>query len=189
MDGHRSYVPPAYIPIGQSVSEAEIISKDEGHPIPNELKDELSQWSSGICACCDDMQSCFIGLCCPCFLFGKNSALLGSQTMFGSCATHFILWALMNAVCCLSTDGALWNVAGCFLACYACGYRKALRSKYNLPEAPCGDFLTHFFCHCCAICQEYREIRERAGGSSSRELNLAVVTPPTTQTMESIPQK
>lgn len=56
-----------------------------------------------------------------------------------------------------------------------------------MQEAPCGDFVTHFFCHFCAICQEYREIRERAGGSGSHDLNLAVVIPPTTQTMESNP--
>lgn len=66
-------------------------------------------------------------------------------------------------------------------------------SPFNLwnmmQEAPCGDFVTHFFCHFCAICQEYREIRERAGGSGSHDLNLAVVTPPTTQTMESNPEK
>ncbi|XP_022152000.1 protein PLANT CADMIUM RESISTANCE 10 isoform X1 [Momordica charantia] len=184
MVGRSSYVPPAYVPIGQSDSEAGIISSNEGHAAPIESKDGLTQWSSGICACFDDTQSCFIGLFCPCFLFGKNAEVLGSRTMFGSCATHFILWALTNAVCCLLTDGVLWNVPGCFVACYACGYRKELRSKYNLPEAPCGDFVTHFFCHLCAICQEYREIRERAGGSGSHDLNLAVVTPPTTQTME-----
>ncbi|XP_023540976.1 protein PLANT CADMIUM RESISTANCE 10-like [Cucurbita pepo subsp. pepo] len=190
MDGGISYVPPAYVPLGQSDPEAEIISRDEGsHSPPNELKDGLSQWSSGICACCDDMQSCFVGLFCPCFLFGKNAELLGSRTMFGSCATHFILWALTNTVCCLLTDGLFLNLPGCVLACYACGYRKALRSKYNLPEAPCGDFVTHFFCHFCAICQEYREIRERARGSGPHDLSLAVVTPPTTQTMDSNPEK
>ena len=75
----------------------------------------------------------FVGLFCPCFLFGKNAELLGSRTMFGSCATHFILWALTNTVCCLLTDGLFLNLPGCVLACYACGYRKALRSKYNLP--------------------------------------------------------
>lgn len=58
MDGRSSYVPPAYVPLGQSDTEAEIISRDDGHPTPNELQDGLSQWSSGICACCDDMQSC-----------------------------------------------------------------------------------------------------------------------------------
>ncbi|EXC30810.1 hypothetical protein L484_027989 [Morus notabilis] len=50
-------------------------------------------------------------------------------------------------------------------------------------EAPCGDFVTHLFCHLCANCQEYREIRERSG--SSPDLNLAIVTAPPVQKMES----
>lgn len=54
-----------------------------------------------------------------------------------------------------------------------------------MQEAPCGDLATHFFCHLCAICQEYREIRERCGGSDPSGSNLAVVTAPPVQTMES----
>jgi len=52
-------------------------------------------------------------------------------------------------------------------------------------EAPCGDFVTHFCCHLCAICQEYREIRERAGDSEATDMKLAVVTAPQVQTMQS----
>ncbi|XP_063948765.1 protein PLANT CADMIUM RESISTANCE 10 isoform X2 [Daucus carota subsp. sativus] len=51
-------------------------------------------------------------------------------------------------------------------------------------EAPCGDFVTHFFCHLCALCQEYREIRERSGSSYSPDLSLVEVTAPQVQTME-----
>lgn len=54
-----------------------------------------------------------------------------------------------------------------------------------LQEAPCGDFVTHFFCHLCAICQEYREICERSGDSNPPDLNLVAVTAPPAQTMES----
>lgn len=50
----------------------------------------------------------------------------------GSCTTHFILWAFFNTICCFLTEGILLGLPGCFVACYACGYRKTLRSKYNL---------------------------------------------------------
>ncbi|XP_052173768.1 protein PLANT CADMIUM RESISTANCE 10 [Diospyros lotus] len=188
MGGRSNYVPPRYIPLGQSDLEAEVGARNDEIPVPARPEisgDAPSQWSSGICACCDDIQSCFIGTLCPCFLFAKNAEFLGSGTLFGSCTTHFIFWALVNTVCCLLTDGVLLGLPGCFVACYACSYRKALRSKYNLEEAPCGDFVTHFFCHLCAVCQEHREIRERSGGSSPPDLSLAEVTAPPVQTMES----
>lgn len=129
-------------------------------------------------------QGC-IGCLCPCYLFGKNAEFLGSGTFMGSCVTHFILWSLVNTACCLLTDGLFLGLPGCLVSCYACGYRNTLRSKYNLPEAPCGDFVSHFCCHLCAICQEYREIRERAGDSEATDMKLAVVTAPPVQTMQS----
>ncbi|CAJ1926834.1 unnamed protein product [Sphenostylis stenocarpa] len=187
MKNQHGYVPPAYIPLGQSDSggvDVSLLQSNEQLPDSNGSNQLQAQWSSGICACCDDMQSCCIGFLCPCFLFGKNAEFLGSGTFLGSCVTHFILWSVVNTACCLLTDGLFLGLPGCLVSCYACGYRKALRSKYNLPEAPCGDFVTHFCCHPCAICQEYREIRERSGGSESIDLTPAVVTVPPMQTMQ-----
>ncbi|CAI9779591.1 unnamed protein product [Fraxinus pennsylvanica] len=185
MVGQTSYVPPPYIPLSQSESEMETVPSKDEIPAQKHKNDGSLQWSSGICACFDDMPSCCIGLVCPCFLFGKNAEFLGSGTLLGSCMTHFILWGLVNTLCCVLTDGIIWGLPGCFVACYACSYRKTLRSKYNLQEAPCGDLFTHFCCHLCAICQEYREIRERSGGWNSSDLNLVEVTAPPIQTMES----
>lgn len=169
-EGKDGYVPPVYIPLGgQSLL---LYEGDDDEQSP--------QWASGICACCDDMQSCCIGLMCPCYLFGKNAEFLGSGTLAGSCVTHFILWGFFNSLCCLLSDGTLLGLPGCLVACYACGYRKTLRSKYDLPEAPCGDLATHLFCHLCAICQEYREIRDRSGPLDFR---IAQVRAPPVQTM------
>ncbi|XP_042940092.1 protein PLANT CADMIUM RESISTANCE 10 isoform X1 [Carya illinoinensis] len=226
MKSQSSYMPPPYVPLGQSDSASEVVLGNEDIPTHGHVSNGPLQWSSGICACFDDMQSCVlsgnslrracappglvgalfpntrcqkkkkklldvgqskgcVGFFCPCFLFGKNAEFLGSGTLMGSCLTHFVLWALFNSVCCLLTDGTLLALPGFFISCYACGYRRALRSKYNLREAPCGDFVTHFFCHLCAICQEYREIHERSGDFGSPDLSLAVVTAPPAQTMES----
>ncbi|CAI0452265.1 unnamed protein product [Linum tenue] len=184
MNGQSGYVPPTYIPLGQSDSEPEHVSpaKEESRaPRSQFVGDGPAQWSSGICACCDDTPSCLIGCLCPCYLFAKNAEFLGSGTLVGSCVTHFILWSLVNAICCCMTDGILLGIPGCFVACYTCSYRRTLREKYKLEEAPCNDFITHFFCHLCANCQEYREIRERSGNSNPHDLGgaaVAVSAPP-----------
>ncbi|KAL8493492.1 hypothetical protein ACS0TY_024633 [Phlomoides rotata] len=182
MVGKSSYVPPPYIPIGQSDVEADLVPPADATSALQRIQNGTGQWSSGICACFDDMQSCCVGLFCPCYLFGKNAEVLGSGTLMGSCMMHFILWALVNSLCCVFTEGVMWGLPGCFVACYACGYRRTLRSNYNLQEAPCGDFATHFFCHLCALCQEYREIRERSQDPISA---MVEVTAPTVQKMES----
>lgn len=62
---------------------------------------------------------------------------------------HFVLWALVNTVCCVLTDGIMLCVPGCFVACYACGYRRTLRESYNL-EVYRFSIPSHFNC-CKAI--------------------------------------
>ncbi|CAL9187754.1 unnamed protein product [Musa hybrid cultivar] len=188
MKGQGSYVPPPYIPLDQLDTEANSTPVNNGYSSHQSATRDLTQWSSGICACFDDMQSCCVGAVCPCFLFGKNAEFLGSGTLAGSCMTHFILWGLVNSLCCLFTGGLLAAVPGSMVACYACGYRKTLRAKYNLQEAPCGDLTTHLFCHLCAICQEYREIRERSSGSDPSMMSSAVAAP-AVQTMELAPHE
>ncbi|XP_009141955.1 protein PLANT CADMIUM RESISTANCE 10 isoform X2 [Brassica rapa] len=145
------------------------------------LLQEPNHWNllRFVCGCIG-----FIGLFCPCYIFGKNAELLGSGKFAGPCLTHCISWALVNTICCFATNGVLLGLPGCFVSCYACGYRRSLRTKYNLQEAPCGDFVTHFFCHLCAICQEYREIRERSSGSNPPDMKMAVTDAPIAQTME-----
>ncbi|KAF9587679.1 hypothetical protein IFM89_004511 [Coptis chinensis] len=180
---NSSYVPPPYyIPLEQSEIIRNANDTSSSSPPPPLSHDD--EWTSGICACCDDMHSCCLGLTCPCFLFGKNAEFLGSGTLAGSCITHFILWGIVNAICCMLTDGTLCCLPGCFVACYACGYRRTLRSKYDLPEVPCGDLTTHLFCHMCAICQEYREIRERSIDSRQLNFKLAEVIAPPVQRMD-----
>ncbi|KAL7097547.1 hypothetical protein ACP275_10G151500 [Erythranthe tilingii] len=185
MVGQTTYVPPPYVPLGQSDAEEDLVGPADSVPAKQHNDNGSGQWSSGICACFDDMQSCCVGLFCPCYLFGKNAEFLGSGNLMGPCSMHFVLWAVVNTFCCVLTEGFMLGMPGCFVACYACGYRRTLRSKYNLQEAPCGDFVTHFFCHLCAVCQEYREICERSRDSNFTSLDLVEVTPPTVQTMES----
>ncbi|XP_057538736.1 protein PLANT CADMIUM RESISTANCE 10 [Amaranthus tricolor] len=188
LKGLGSYVPPPYIPLANSDHELEAATAENSNlPASASSSDVPVQWSSGICACCDDTPSCVIGLFCPCYLFAKNAEFLGSGTLLGPCMTHFMLWALLNSVCCLLTDGVLLGLPGCFISCYACNYRKNLRIKYNLPEAPCGDFVTHFFCHQCAVCQEYREICERSDDPNYADLSIHAVTAPPIQKMQPHP--
>ncbi|KAK9114801.1 hypothetical protein Syun_021598 [Stephania yunnanensis] len=57
--------------------------------------------------------------------------------------------------------GMIFCVLGCFAYLYSCTYRTKLRGLYSLSEDPCGDCLVHWCCAPCAICQEYRELKNR----------------------------
>ncbi|KNA20134.1 hypothetical protein SOVF_054640 isoform B [Spinacia oleracea] len=61
MIGIGSYVPPPYIPLSQSEEESEaLITGNNSVQASASISNGTVQWSSGICACCDDSTSCML---------------------------------------------------------------------------------------------------------------------------------
>ena len=59
MAGKGSYVPPQYIPLYSLDTEEDCVpAVEENHAAHHKLNRDPTQWSSGICACFDDPQSC-----------------------------------------------------------------------------------------------------------------------------------
>ncbi|KAK8657417.1 hypothetical protein V6N13_035658 [Hibiscus sabdariffa] len=42
-----------------------------------------------------------------------------------------------------------------------CVHRRKMREEFGLKQSPCHDFFVHCFCHYCALCQEYRELKNQ----------------------------
>ncbi|MED6218688.1 hypothetical protein PIB30_028775 [Stylosanthes scabra] len=102
-------------------------------------------WTTGLCGCCEDPGNCCMTCCCPCVTFGQNAEVVDKGR--SSCAFAGMIFYLLSYVGC-----------GCL---YSYTYRSKLRGLYSLPEEPCMDFFVHCFCGSCAICQEYRELKNR----------------------------
>ncbi|KAF3789507.1 PLANT CADMIUM RESISTANCE 6 protein [Nymphaea thermarum] len=88
----------------------------------------------------------------------------GSAPFSGTAAWTTGLFDCMDdpANACL-TGGLMYAALGwlgvpCILSCT---YRTKLRAKYDLLESPAPDLITHFLCEPCALCQEYRELKNR----------------------------
>ncbi|KAI5677796.1 hypothetical protein M9H77_08746 [Catharanthus roseus] len=120
---------------------------DHHDQIPLHLKTKTRlTWSTGLCDCFSDVRNCCITCWCPCITFGQVSEIIDKGS--SSCVSN----------------GALYTVIACVTGCpcfYSCFYRTKMRQQYMLKENPCGDCLLHCFCEACALCQEYRELKNR----------------------------
>ncbi|KAK1275628.1 Protein PLANT CADMIUM RESISTANCE 2 [Acorus gramineus] len=128
---------------------------------------QLQQWTTGLWGCFEDVPNCFITFCCPCITFGQIAEIVdkGSST----CGTSGALYALIMAL------------TGC-QCIYSCSYRSKLRYQHSLQESPCNDCLIHCFCETCALCQEYRELKNRGYdpqfGWQGEKMNQGAMVPP-----------
>ncbi|CAH9073370.1 unnamed protein product [Cuscuta europaea] len=136
--------PPSY---GGDTKTGIPISSDGSYMLPTQFKPTARvPWSTGLCDCFSDPTNCCITLCCPCITFGQVAEIVDKGS--NPCGVSGALYALLECV------------TGC--AClYSCFYRSKLREQFALTESPCGDCLVHCFCECCALCQEYRELKGR----------------------------
>ncbi|RWR95804.1 protein PLANT CADMIUM RESISTANCE 2-like protein [Cinnamomum micranthum f. kanehirae] len=85
---------------------------------------------------------------CPCITFGRIAEIVDKGN--NSCPTCCVSYVLLGMLTGLQLQWLL-----------SCGYRSRLRDQYQLPEEPCCDCLVHFFCGNLALCQEYRELKNR----------------------------
>ena len=126
-------------------------------PVPNQ------PWTSGLCDCANDISSCCLAWWCPCIQYGKNLEMLNKTPCCGSCCTYAIL---------------------CWLWCPWCithATRGAIRSTYGIQGQCCTDCCAQFWCPCCALAQECREIKTRkaAYASVGSQMNqVAIVQQP-----------
>ncbi|XP_031493126.1 cell number regulator 10-like [Nymphaea colorata] len=104
------------------------------------------QWTTGLFDCFEGPNSSLVTLFLPCVTFGQVAEILDNgQT---TCATSATMYAAI-----LSVSALPWILS--------CTYRTKLRAKYGLLESPAPDWLVHCLFEPCAICQEYRELRNR----------------------------
>ena len=124
------------------------------------------EWQTRICDCCKDCTICCITCMFPCATFGEIAdALIESDpnSRMDICFIEGLIY------------GLLWQFPFCVVALYTYKWRTKLRNKYKLKGTPFShDLLTHCWCHCCALCQERRELKVRQGvaGHSSEVSTL-----------------
>ncbi|KAJ8470761.1 hypothetical protein OPV22_025104 [Ensete ventricosum] len=138
-----------------------------GQPLPESNEPPADEaWTTGICGCAEDPESCWTGLFCPCVLFGRNVERLTEDTPWTTpCMCH--------ALC----------VEGGIALAVVTAIRQSLQKEYHLKNFPCDPCMVHCCMHWCAICQEHREIKGRL--SDNHLMPVTVVNAPPVQEMSS----
>ncbi|KAF8389974.1 hypothetical protein HHK36_024494 [Tetracentron sinense] len=134
-----SQAPPpiSQAPIVTGVPASAAIQTQPSHP---------GRWKTGLCDCGTDLGNCCITCWCPCITFGQISEIVDGGS--SSCVANGAIYTLI----------ALLTGCGCL---YSCCYRSKLRKQYSLTQGSCPDLLVHCCCEPCALCQEYRELKNR----------------------------
>ncbi|KAH0756916.1 hypothetical protein KY290_020409 [Solanum tuberosum] len=163
---------PSPINVMRSSKTPFYVETMDPQPAMYRKKKNDAPWSTGLCDCMSDPKNCCITLWCPCITFGQVAEIIDKGS--NSCGVNGALYAIIICVTCCP----------CF---YSCFYRNKMRQQYLLKKNPCGDCLVHCFCEACALCQEYRELKNRGvdmsigwHGNVERQ-NRGVIIPPTVE--------
>ncbi|KAM7256989.1 hypothetical protein ACFE04_012730 [Oxalis oulophora] len=111
----------------------------------NIFKLSKPKWSADFFGCHTDVGTCCLTCWLPCVTFGRIAHVVDDGD--SSCCAQGCVYCLLMMVSCH------WILS--------CIYREKMRSKYGLPAEPCCDCGVHYFCECCALCQEYGELKNR----------------------------
>ncbi|KAK8693405.1 hypothetical protein V6N13_070989 [Hibiscus sabdariffa] len=172
-----------------------------GQPLPESYEPPADEdWTTGICGCFEDIETCLMGFFCPCFLFGQNVETLRDDiTKNDACFCHTLCveGGMVVAASTLFFHGidpktSILIGETLFFAWWLCGiynglFRQSLQKKYHLKNSPCHPCMVHCCLHWCALCQEHREMKNHL--SENVDLQMTLVKPPPVQEINSPEQK
>mmetsp|Transcript_15525 Transcript_15525/g.17896 ORF Transcript_15525/g.17896 Transcript_15525/m.17896 type:complete len:186 (-) Transcript_15525:213-770(-) len=104
---------------------------------------EPGMFKNSFWGCFDDCGTCLEATFCPCILYGRNYDAIHGEGCTQQCFAYLVA-AYFGAHCLIRID-----------------FRKDLKQKFNIPQEEVKDCLLTYFCDCCAISQEAREIKWR----------------------------
>lgn len=95
----------------------------------------IRDWSSGLCGCCEDIGSCCLSTFChPCFMCMLSGKMDECYCGPFCCGEFFVI-----------------------------SMRTKLRTQYGITGSIIGDCCCVAFCHYCVSCQMYRELKTIRG--------------------------
>ncbi|KAK6350480.1 hypothetical protein TWF718_003671 [Orbilia javanica] len=112
---------------------------------------EPAPFEHGMLSCFGDCGKCCVTFWCPCMTYGKIQHRLRHNDLEGYSNCNGACWGF-GALMCLC--GVQWVMSMI--------QRGEIRQRYNLKGSGFGDCCRHFWCECCALIQEDRELEARS---------------------------
>ncbi|OIW15867.1 hypothetical protein TanjilG_04402 [Lupinus angustifolius] len=132
----------------QNIEDQEIQQNEPVNSITPRYEADMigNPWNTGLFDCHENETNAAMTLFLPCLTFGQIAEVVDGGEQSCHVGSFIYLW-MMAALC------SHWVIGS--------NYRTKLRKRYNLVEAPYNDVISHIFCPCCSLCQEFRELQSR----------------------------
>ncbi|GMJ04461.1 hypothetical protein HRI_004115300 [Hibiscus trionum] len=145
--GQPNFAPPNHLVQYAPATGFPVASTNYQYPSPNYTQPAGQvPWSTGLCDCFSDVPNCCITFWFPCITFGQIANIVDRGSV--PCEVCAAVYAVIR----------IFTGCPCFFSCF---YRSRMRKEFMLEQRGCNDFCIHFLCEDCALCQEYRELRNR----------------------------